>query len=139
MSNMKQTLIYHEVYIMVIVIISPFQHLCRYELLQSRNAEFPTIQDTVNFFVGLITISSHNIKAMKKGSCSSPPEYILIGNPYQLVSKLCFCLMNSAMISFQYYIYSFLHFVEQSYNKIVVEMGQSWLVIVVFLIPSLGC
>jgi len=43
-----------------------------------------------------------NIKAIKKGLYDGPPEYILIENPYQLISELCFCLINSVAISFQY-------------------------------------
>jgi len=52
-----------------------------------------------------MTISSHNVKAMKNSLYGGPPKYILIGNPCQLISELYFCLINSVAIFFQYYLF----------------------------------
>ena len=76
-----------------------------YELILSRNAKSLTIYDATNFLVGSMTIVSHKFNAIKNGLCGGSSKYILIGNPQQLMSKLCFCLIYLAAISFQYWIF----------------------------------
>jgi len=61
-------------------------------------------------FIGPMTSSPCNIRAMKKGSCSGLSEYISIGNPHWLISELYFCSINLATISFQYCLSVFLFY-----------------------------